>query len=154
MGMNVNAASELKDYGNEEKLNCWRCCLLHCALIPTESHLKPCRVGRDVLGGPGWWSLLPKHPRAAAMTQLPASRCPATTDPSVPTKEQWLFPLTGQDVTPRCRAGTPVPPPWQQQTPWGFPKELPPTLLHIVVRALTAFFPPSVSPGKEKRNLK
>lgn len=51
--MNVNAASELKDYGNEEKLNCWRCCLLHCAPTPAESHLKPCRAGRDVLGGTG-----------------------------------------------------------------------------------------------------
>lgn len=103
---------------------------------------------RDVLGAPGWWSLLPKHPLAAAMTQLPASMCPATMHPPVPRKEQRLLPLTGQDVTPRCRAGTPVPPPWQQQTPWGFPLTLP---FPLGLRTLTAFSPSSVSWGKKKK---
>lgn len=144
--MNVNAASELKDDGNEEKLNCWRWCLLHCALTPAGSHLKPHRAGRDVLGGTR--GMVPA-PQASPCCSHDSAACLEAS-----CHHACLCPCEGRVTVSSDRPGCdpiPVPPSWQQQTPWGFPKALPPTLLHVGLRALTAFFPPSLSPqGKKK----
>lgn len=99
-------------------------------------------------GGAGWWSLIPKRPPAAAMTQLPASRHPATTGSSVPTKEQWLFPLTGQDVTPRCDPCTTT---LAAANPLRLPQRAPSHPLTHWCKSPDSFFPPLCLPRERKK---